>query len=147
MSANSLSHLLHTTAGPEHQLPTVPESHYTIPAPHTPSAAPLQSQHVSSPHIASPYTSVPPPPPLPPTSVPRTHTPAQQSHPQDAAAASPHAAQTAAARSHSMTQSLYQCADCQRRYSRPEHLARHIQTQSVFPDAATNTHVELPLVL
>ncbi|KAI1639473.1 hypothetical protein F4809DRAFT_648556 [Biscogniauxia mediterranea] len=30
-----------------------------------------------------------------------------------------------------MTQSLYQCADCKRRYSRPEHLARHIQTHTL----------------
>jgi hypothetical protein len=33
--------------------------------------------------------------------------------------------------SHANTASLYQCADCQRRYSRPEHLARHIQTHTL----------------
>ncbi|KAK3940047.1 hypothetical protein QBC46DRAFT_354455 [Diplogelasinospora grovesii] len=34
-------------------------------------------------------------------------------------------------RSHSSTQSLYQCADCLRRYSRPEHLQRHIATHTL----------------
>ncbi|KAK3497977.1 uncharacterized protein B0T23DRAFT_411236 [Neurospora hispaniola] len=34
-------------------------------------------------------------------------------------------------RSHSNTQSLYQCADCLRRYSRPEHLQRHIATHTL----------------
>ncbi|KAI1810258.1 hypothetical protein GGS20DRAFT_568347 [Poronia punctata] len=38
---------------------------------------------------------------------------------------------TPAGRSHLMTSSLYQCADCKRRYSRPEHLARHIQTHTL----------------
>ncbi|KAI1368727.1 hypothetical protein F5Y08DRAFT_227730 [Xylaria arbuscula] len=38
---------------------------------------------------------------------------------------------TPANQSHLMTSSLYQCADCKRRYSRPEHLARHIQTHTL----------------
>lgn len=37
----------------------------------------------------------------------------------------------AADQSHSMTSSLYQCAHCKKRYSRPEHLARHIQTHTL----------------
>lgn len=41
------------------------------------------------------------------------------------------AALTPASQSHLMTSSLYQCADCKRRYSRPEHLARHIQTHTL----------------
>ncbi|GJC92406.1 C6 transcription factor [Colletotrichum higginsianum] len=36
-----------------------------------------------------------------------------------------------ATQSHAATASLYQCAHCQRRYSRPEHLARHIQTHTL----------------
>ncbi|CRK17525.1 hypothetical protein BN1708_012083 [Verticillium longisporum] len=32
---------------------------------------------------------------------------------------------------HAATPSLYQCAHCQKRYSRPEHLARHIQTHTL----------------
>ncbi|KAK2005127.1 hypothetical protein LX36DRAFT_676499 [Colletotrichum falcatum] len=36
-----------------------------------------------------------------------------------------------ATQSHATTASLYQCAHCQRRYSRPEHLARHIQTHTL----------------
>ncbi|TGJ85872.1 hypothetical protein E0Z10_g2864 [Xylaria hypoxylon] len=38
---------------------------------------------------------------------------------------------TPANQSHLMTSSLYQCADCKKRYSRPEHLARHIQTHTL----------------
>ncbi|KAI0863352.1 hypothetical protein F4860DRAFT_83408 [Xylaria cubensis] len=38
---------------------------------------------------------------------------------------------TPADQSHLMTSSLYQCADCKKRYSRPEHLARHIQTHTL----------------
>ncbi|KAK0731674.1 hypothetical protein B0H67DRAFT_82858 [Lasiosphaeris hirsuta] len=34
-------------------------------------------------------------------------------------------------RGHASTQSLYQCADCLRRYSRPEHLQRHIATHTL----------------
>ncbi|KAK0734128.1 hypothetical protein B0T26DRAFT_760975 [Lasiosphaeria miniovina] len=34
-------------------------------------------------------------------------------------------------RNHSNVQSLYQCADCLRRYSRPEHLQRHIATHTL----------------
>lgn len=44
--------------------------------------------------------------------------------------ATPNSAHTTP-RSHGGTTSLYQCADCQRRYSRPEHLARHIQTHTL----------------
>lgn len=40
-------------------------------------------------------------------------------------------APTPADQSHLMTSSLYQCADCKKRYSRPEHLARHIQTHTL----------------
>jgi hypothetical protein len=34
-------------------------------------------------------------------------------------------------RSHGGVSNPYQCADCQRRYSRPEHLARHIKTHTL----------------
>jgi Fungal Zn(2)-Cys(6) binuclear cluster domain/Zinc finger, C2H2 type len=34
-------------------------------------------------------------------------------------------------RIHGVGAGLYQCADCQRRYSRPEHLARHVQTHTL----------------
>lgn len=37
----------------------------------------------------------------------------------------------APAPTHAATPSLYQCAHCQKRYSRPEHLARHIQTHTL----------------
>ncbi|KAK3394128.1 hypothetical protein B0H63DRAFT_460102 [Podospora didyma] len=45
---------------------------------------------------------------------------------------SSHAPETDPPRSaHQNTQSLYQCADCLRRYSRPEHLQRHIATHTL----------------
>ncbi|KAK9781018.1 hypothetical protein SCARD494_14270 [Seiridium cardinale] len=133
MSANSLSHLLHANAGPEaHRVPTGPDPNYTIATPSGPPAPPLQLQHVPASHIASPYSSVPPPPLLPPTSTPQPQLNAGglPSNSQNAASASV-GPQTPAGRSHSLTQSLYQCADCQKRYSRPEHLARHIQTHTL----------------
>ncbi|OHE99529.1 hypothetical protein CORC01_05107 [Colletotrichum orchidophilum] len=46
-------------------------------------------------------------------------------------AQSPHPISTPSTQSHAAAASLYQCAHCQRRYSRPEHLARHIQTHTL----------------
>ncbi|KAI1340408.1 hypothetical protein F5Y15DRAFT_415298 [Xylariaceae sp. FL0016] len=105
MSAPSLSHLLQTNAAASE-------------AQATPSQPPS-------------FNPVPPPPPPPPTSIPASlpppnNTPANVSQLQHGAPAS-----TPAGQSHSLTQSLYQCADCKRRYSRPEHLARHIQTHTL----------------
>jgi len=42
-----------------------------------------------------------------------------------------HQALSSSPRGHGGASNLYQCADCQRRYSRPEHLARHIQTHTL----------------
>ncbi|KAK3310107.1 uncharacterized protein B0T15DRAFT_24611 [Chaetomium strumarium] len=44
---------------------------------------------------------------------------------------SEHGAAPTATGNHSKTQSLYQCADCLRRYSRPEHLQRHIAAHTL----------------
>ncbi|EJT70049.1 C2H2 type zinc finger domain-containing protein [Gaeumannomyces tritici R3-111a-1] len=41
------------------------------------------------------------------------------------------AAAPANSNSHDLTASLYQCADCLRRYARPEHLQRHIATHTL----------------
>lgn len=43
----------------------------------------------------------------------------------------PGQAGASAPRSHASNASLYQCADCLRRYSRPEHLQRHIATHTL----------------
>ncbi|KAL1844644.1 hypothetical protein VTK73DRAFT_2104 [Phialemonium thermophilum] len=61
------------------------------------------------------------PPPASPSSSP--------SYPRPPAAS--RAAPYPAPGGHSTTQSLYQCADCLRRYSRPEHLQRHIATHTL----------------
>ncbi|TDZ54853.1 Early growth response protein 1 [Colletotrichum trifolii] len=71
-------------------------------------SAPSYSQNEPS-HSVSPSSPVPPPQP---------HQP-------------PYPTSAPATQSHSATASLYQCAHCQRRYSRPEHLARHIQTHTL----------------
>ncbi|KAI1873210.1 uncharacterized protein JN550_003463 [Neoarthrinium moseri] len=151
MSANSLSHLLHATAGPEaHRSPTGPDASFTITTPpavsNAPPAQPQQQQHhhhhhrhqqqqqqqqlTFSGHIPDSYSPVPPPPLLPSPSVPQPPplTTAVQASTVQQGGLPP---QASAGRSHSLTQSLYQCADCQRRYSRPEHLARHIQTHTL----------------
>lgn len=143
MSANSLSHLLHANAGPDaHRSSAAPDSSYAIPT--TSVGPPSQSQppqHHRQHFVTGPAAnSYPAPAPAPPaSSLPPA--PVSQAPPNPTAqpaGLSPHnstgaSLQTPAARSHSLTQSLYQCADCQRRYSRPEHLARHIQTQLVLP--------------
>jgi uncharacterized Zn-finger protein len=53
-------------------------------------------------------------------------------------------------RTHNGNTSLYQCADCQRRYSRPEHLARHIQTHTLgkrfFCDICTKAFARADLL-
>ncbi|KAI1082804.1 hypothetical protein F5B20DRAFT_530424 [Whalleya microplaca] len=69
--------------------------------------------------------------PLPPHPQPRPsstslHTPSNVNQFQNTSSAP-----TPSSQSHSTTRSLYQCADCKKRYSRPEHLARHIQTHTL----------------
>ncbi|CCF38655.1 hypothetical protein CH063_09690 [Colletotrichum higginsianum] len=66
------------------------------------------------------YNPTGPPQSVSPSPVPPSQ-PNQTSNPTSAPATQSHAA----------TASLYQCAHCQRRYSRPEHLARHIQTHTL----------------
>ncbi|KAF3010520.1 hypothetical protein E8E14_009925 [Neopestalotiopsis sp. 37M] len=152
MSANSLSHLLHANAGPDvHRTPGEPDNAangYAIPSPSGRPGPSLQPQHhVPIGHIANPYTATPLPPslPLPPTSIPQAQSSAPTTQPSNSQPAnnSPLGLQTPSARSHTLTQSLYQCADCQRRYSRPEHLARHIQTQLVHLNADVNVQPDV----
>ncbi|KAI0974289.1 hypothetical protein F4678DRAFT_458255 [Xylaria arbuscula] len=65
----------------------------------------------------------------PPAAIPRV--PPASLNPAGTGLAPGFPALTPANQSHLMTSSLYQCADCKRRYSRPEHLARHIQTHTL----------------
>lgn len=100
------------------------------------STASAASSSVSGPPSHPPPRPLPaslPPPPAPPASGPASMessrsstTPTTSTH-----HGSPTAATPAQQRSHSNSASLYQCADCQRRYTRPEHLARHIQTHTL----------------
>ncbi|KAK3694630.1 hypothetical protein B0T22DRAFT_76305 [Podospora appendiculata] len=64
-----------------------------------------------------------------PSSVPASANGPPQSSPSTPQSASGQTPQPS--RSHANTQSLYQCADCLRRYSRPEHLQRHIATHTL----------------
>ncbi|KAI0600176.1 hypothetical protein F4775DRAFT_546523 [Biscogniauxia sp. FL1348] len=120
MSAPSLSHLLHTNPASEPNLP---------PDPHDRTQAAVG--HAATPPTTSFSQNPPPPRPLPPpvpasSSLPPPNNESSRTlYPQGTQVPTP------ASQSHSMTQSLYQCADCKRRYSRPEHLARHIQTHTL----------------
>ncbi|KAK3395898.1 hypothetical protein B0T20DRAFT_487524 [Sordaria brevicollis] len=74
--------------------------------------------------------------PQPPSHLPsqarlqQTSTPTRQPLPSPVHSSQP-PPPPSSSRSHSNTQSLYQCADCLRRYSRPEHLQRHIATHTL----------------
>ncbi|KAI1178763.1 hypothetical protein F4777DRAFT_536679 [Nemania sp. FL0916] len=114
MSSSSLSHLLQgnetTEAGPKggrgHK--TSGEGHSYTQIQGTPALTPIPPATPASLNLAS-------------ASAGATYTHMQRGIP----------APTPADRSHLMTTSLYQCADCKKRYSRPEHLARHIQTHTL----------------
>jgi uncharacterized Zn-finger protein len=122
-SRPSLSNLLHSSPHPPENLTGPPTADLRLSAASVPAAfASLSSGAASAPsHFpnasqASPISPIAPPPPT--------------AHAN--ASSNPKQAQTTPTqRSHANTASLYQCADCQRRYSRPEHLARHIQTHTL----------------
>ncbi|KAH9909377.1 hypothetical protein F4778DRAFT_768243 [Xylariomycetidae sp. FL2044] len=124
MSAPSLSHLLQTNPPP----PSASNYSQNVP---TNAATPFgQAPPSSSLTAAAAYSpSAPGPGPGPPSG-PSARRPASSP---SGVVQFQHAVnvQTPAGQSHSTTQSLYQCADCKRRYSRPEHLARHIQTHTL----------------
>ncbi|KAI1263054.1 hypothetical protein F5Y18DRAFT_395944 [Xylariaceae sp. FL1019] len=120
MSTSSLSHLLHSTESQEGFSPN--------PSQHRDSLGPRELLQVET---SNPLSSAPPQP-LPPIvpSLPEgeyhpphpTHQ-GQWQHDGPANSATP-------TQTHTIS-SLYQCADCKKRYSRPEHLARHIQTHTL----------------
>lgn len=126
MASPSLSHLLHADPSLSHQqspsqrhvshgsaahsVPTSSPGNYTYPAP--PGVSPAASGTSHPTPIATPATS----PSAPSTTGGSSIAGAASNTP-----ASGHAANT----------SLYQCADCLKRYSRPEHLQRHIATHTL----------------
>ncbi|KAI0021456.1 hypothetical protein F4780DRAFT_737475 [Xylariomycetidae sp. FL0641] len=119
MSAPSLSQLLHAHA--------VSEANNPPPAPPPASTNSHPPDPAGSAFHPAPLAL--PPPPLAPAALPPLNLDGSPGpRPPFHAHQGGH---TPANRSHSMTQSLYQCADCKRRYSRPEHLARHIQTHTL----------------
>ncbi|CAJ2501732.1 Uu.00g045850.m01.CDS01 [Anthostomella pinea] len=124
MSAPSLSHLLHSSATSEPNPPSIA---------HDPAQG-VPSQGHSAPFNHRPLPPSPPPPPPVSVSLPPLHSspngPQVHGH-THAPVPVPAPASTPTNQSHSMNASLYQCADCKRRYSRPEHLARHIQTHTL----------------
>lgn len=115
MSTSSLSHLLqdNRTAGPSLQA-SIQDGIENAPA-----DALSYNQVQVAPATIAPVI----PTPLGPVSA----SPNVTYYPHSGIAATP----VAADQSHSMTSSLYQCAHCMKRYSRPEHLARHIQTHTL----------------
>ncbi|KAH8676281.1 hypothetical protein BX600DRAFT_394947 [Xylariales sp. PMI_506] len=136
MSANSISHLLHVnTAAPPLHTPSSGSS-LNYPGATSAGARPVQirdQHHLQATSVPHPGVSISPdisPHLTPTTSIPQhsINTNIPLTHPQNASPVTP---QGPSGRGHSLTQALYQCADCQRRYSRPEHLARHIQTHTL----------------
>jgi Fungal Zn(2)-Cys(6) binuclear cluster domain/Zinc finger, C2H2 type len=126
----SLSNLLHSN-------PLQPETLRTPTVDHRLSSTASQLPALSHPQfhshsqlaVAGPVQALlPNPSPVSPTAPrppPLTIQAQSQSHHNSSSPTNP------SQRSHSSNTSLYQCADCQRRYSRPEHLARHIQTHTL----------------
>ncbi|KAI3328912.1 hypothetical protein HD806DRAFT_266040 [Xylariaceae sp. AK1471] len=121
MSASSLSHLLQSNGATE-------------PSPSLQESTQDRSQNAAGDGFSCSQVQVPPSSlPLPsatsaslnPVSSPSGGTYLHHTAPP------PTPAPTPAIQSHLMTSSLYQCADCKKRYSRPEHLARHIQTHTL----------------
>ncbi|ORY66405.1 C6 transcription factor RegA [Pseudomassariella vexata] len=122
MSSNSISRLLHAN--------TVPEAHQPLTGPNVSYTSSAHATNFNSFTSAPAPSLLPPPPPAAAASLPPLNNLGQPTP----SVGPNHAAQlpqTTQANTHSITQSLYQCADCQKRYSRPEHLARHIQTHTL----------------
>jgi uncharacterized Zn-finger protein len=121
MSASSLSHLLQTNGATE-------------PRPGLQASAQNRGQNAADDGLS--YSQVQASPsslPLPSvtsTSLNFMSVPSGGTH-LHLTASAPAPTPTPANQSHLMTSSLYQCADCKKRYSRPEHLARHIQTHTL----------------
>lgn len=132
MASPSLSHLLH--ADPSQSQP------------HSPSQPQPPQRHVSShtsaahshPATSSPgnYT-YPAPPGVSPAASGTSHptpiaTPATSpSAPSTTGGSTVGAGSSVTPSGHAANTSLYQCADCLKRYSRPEHLQRHIATHTL----------------
>ncbi|KAH9999580.1 hypothetical protein F4779DRAFT_605364 [Xylariaceae sp. FL0662B] len=115
MPASSLSHLLHSNTDHEvHLSPPVRDSSQAVSHPAQPSASRMTYNPIPAAH----------PPPQPPST--SLNSPSNVTQFQNA-----DDLPIPTSQSHSVTRSLYQCADCKKRYSRPEHLARHIQTHTL----------------
>ncbi|KAI1128422.1 hypothetical protein F5Y10DRAFT_240667 [Nemania abortiva] len=115
-TSSSLSHLLQGTGPAEPSL-----------------QAAAQDRSQSAPGDGLPYSQMQGhPAPIPPPVTPTSLNPVGAS-PSGSGTYLPRSmpAPTPTDQSHQMTASLYQCADCKKRYSRPEHLARHIQTHTL----------------
>ncbi|ROV99929.1 hypothetical protein VMCG_06185 [Cytospora schulzeri] len=122
MSSSSISHLLH--AEPAHPYPPRSGSN-------TSAAPPLLSTPAN-------YTYPAPPSTVSPAASGASHptpvaTPATSPSAPSIGGASIHGntTSTTTPRGHAANTSLYQCADCLKRYSRPEHLQRHIATHTL----------------
>lgn len=144
MANPTLSHLLHADPAPQQQLhhPQQQQQHhqqqqaeYQQHQPPQPGQSPTAGSLSSGLAPVSGSFTYPPPP--------STASPAASATPNPLAtpAASPTAQHTPGSasgsasgsvpKSHANNTSLYQCADCLKRYSRPEHLQRHIATHTL----------------
>ncbi|KPM40652.1 hypothetical protein AK830_g5890 [Neonectria ditissima] len=119
MSSSSLSHILDPPRPSEPALLATQPHPPHPPHPPIPGSAPSGAPHALRPALPPPTSApiavaalAPPaaPPPPDPQSTPSPSTPASRGH---------------------VGPSLYACGDCGRKYSRPEHLQRHVQTHTL----------------
>ncbi|KAI0164840.1 hypothetical protein GGR57DRAFT_450697, partial [Xylariaceae sp. FL1272] len=120
MSTLSLSHLLQSTESPEGFSTNASQDRDS-----------LRPRELAR-HETSGSSSSAVPQPLPPvtSSLPQGEIHLPHPSPQGQLQHGGPAHSTTPTQSHTIS-SIYQCADCKKRYSRPEHLARHIQTHTL----------------
>lgn len=123
MASSSLSHLLH--ADPDHPYPSRPESN-TNAAPTQLLSTPANYTYPAPPSTVSPAASGASQPTPAATPVTSPSAPSV-----GGASINGHTTSSTTPRGHAVNTSLYQCADCLKRYSRPEHLQRHIATHTL----------------
>lgn len=88
-------------------------------------------QYPPAPSTASPAASGTPNSLSTPVGSPTATSAPASIHGSSANGGSVNGSSTAVSRGHALNTSLYQCADCLKRYSRPEHLQRHIATHTL----------------
>lgn len=138
MANPPLSHLLHADqAHPQqhHHQQQHHQQHHQHHQPPQPGQSPSAGNLSASLHpISTGFTYPPPPSTASPAASGTSNalaTPAASPTAQHTPGSASGSASGTVPKSHANNTSLYQCADCLKRYSRPEHLQRHIATHTL----------------